>query len=164
MRADRLTRMALLVCAALVLSVVEAQIPNPVPIPGVKLGLANIVTVYAVYHYNAREVCGIVFCRVVLAAMFSANAFALLYSLAGSALCLCGMLPLRRVIDEKHLPLASVCGAVLHNIGQLAAAALIMKTAEVFMYLPFLLVSGCAAGLATGALARIVSERLKSGG
>lgn len=80
--------------------------------------LANIMTVYAVYRYRAAEVMMIVFCRIFLAAVFSGNMMALVYSFAGSVLCLTGMLLLRKVIDKNHIWLASVFGAALHNIGQ----------------------------------------------
>ena len=103
---------------ALIIFVIELQIPNPFPIPGIKLGLANIMTVYAVYRYRAAEVMMIVFCRIFLAAVFSGNMMALVYSFAGSVLCLTGMLLLRKVIDKNHIWLASVFGAALHNIGQ----------------------------------------------
>ena len=88
---------------ALIIFVIELQIPNPFPIPGVKLGLANIITVYAVYRYRAKEVMMIVFCRIVLAAVFSGNMRALAYSYAGSILCLLGMFLVRKIIDRNHM-------------------------------------------------------------
>lgn len=143
---------------ALIIFVLELQIPNPFPIPGMKLGLANIITVYAVYRYHAREVMMIVFCRIFLAAVFSGNMMALAYSFAGSILCLAGMLLLRRVIHEKYLWISSIFGAVLHNIGQVTVAALIMGMG-VFVYLPFLLVSGCLAGGFTGVCTQLIVNR-----
>lgn len=86
---------------ALIIFIVELQIPNPFPIPGIKLGLANIITVYALYNYRAGEVMMIVFVRIFLAAVFGGNMMALLYSFAGSVLCLAGMLLLKRIIDGK---------------------------------------------------------------
>ena len=116
MNAKKLTQLAMLTGIALIIFVLELQIPNPFPIPGIKLGLANIITVYAVYHYRPREVMIVVFARIFLAALFSGNMMALAYSFTGSMLCLGGMLPLRKIIDENHLWIASVIGAVLHNI------------------------------------------------
>lgn len=145
---------------ALIIFIVELQIPNPFPIPGIKLGLANIITVYALYNYRAGEVMMIVFTRIFLAAMFSGNMIALLYSLSGSVLCLAGMLILKRIIDEKHIWIASVFGAVLHNIGQIAVAVIIMGFG-VLAYLPFLLVSGCLAGAFTGGCAQMVVRRIR---
>ena len=160
MKTKRLTELAMLTAVALIIFVIELQIPNPFPIPGVKLGLANIITVYAVYHYRAGEVMLIVFVRVFLGALFGGVMSTLLYSLAGSILCLAGMIPLRKVIDEKYIWISSVFGAVLHNIGQIAVAVLITQTPGVIAYLPFLLVSGCLAGAFTGICAQLVLRRL----
>jgi heptaprenyl diphosphate synthase len=160
-RIRRLTEISVLTAVSLIIFVIELQIPNPFPIPGIKLGLANIVTVYAVYHYRAYEVAAMVAARLVLGAVFSGNFAALLYSAAGAVLCLIGMLLLRRVIDEKHLWMASVCGAILHNTGQMAAALLITGTVQLLLYYPFLLVSGCLAGAFTGLCAQLVTSRLK---
>ena len=161
MEAKKLTQLAMLTGVALIIFVVELQIPNPFPIPGIKLGLANIITVYAVYRYRAGEVMMIVFCRIFLAAVFGGNMMALAYSFAGSVLCLTGMLLLRKIIDKKHIWIASVFGAVLHNAGQILIAVLVMGTG-VLVYLSFLLVSGCLAGAFTGACAQLVVHRLKS--
>ena len=161
MRAKRLTALSLLTAAALIIFIVELQIPNPFPIPGIKLGLANIITVYAVYHYRAHEVTMLVAVRLILGAVFSGNFMALLYSAAGGALCLIGMLLLKKVIDENHLWMASVLGAVLHNTGQMAAALIVMRTPQLIAYYPFLLVSGCLAGAFTGLCAQLVTKRLK---
>lgn len=159
MRARKVTQLALLTGIALIIFVVEMQIPNPFPIPGIKLGLANIITVYAIYRYRAREVAMVVLARILLASIFSGNMAAFLYSLAGSVLCLAGMLLLKRIIEETHIWIGSVFGAVLHNIGQIAVAVLLLGTG-VLVYLPFLLVSGCLAGAFTGICAQLVLKRL----
>lgn len=161
-RVRRLTELSVLTAVALIIFVIELQIPNPFPIPGIKPGLSNIITVYAVYHYRAHEVAAVVAVRLVLGAVFSGNFMALIYSTSGAALCLIGMLLLRRWIDEKHLWSASVLGAVLHNTGQMAAALIVMQTPQLMLYYPFLLVSGCLAGLFTGLCAQFVTLRLKN--
>ena len=162
MKTNKLTRLALLTGAALIIFVIEMQIPNPFPIPGIKLGLANVITVYAVYHYRSWEAASIVVVRILLASLFSGNVTALLYSFSGSVLCLAGMLFVKRVIDEKYIWVSSVFGAVLHNIGQIAAAVLVFGT-SVLVYLPFLLVSGCLAGAFTGICAQLVIKRIGGG-
>ena len=159
MRAKKITQLALLTTIALIIFVIEMRIPNIVPIPGVKLGLANIVTVYAMYHCTAKETLLVVFVRILLGSMFGGNVSAMLYSLSGALLCMAGMLLLRRVIDEKYIWICSVLGAVLHNVGQIAAAIVIMRTTTVITYLPFLLVSGCVAGAFTGLCAQVVIKR-----
>ena len=156
MKTRKLTELALLTALALIIFIVELRIPNPIPIPGVKLGLANVITVYSLYHYRAKEEL-----LIVLGSIFGGNMMAMLYSLAGGLLCLAGMLFLRRVISEKYIWLCSVFGAVLHNIGQITVAILITGTPAIIAYLPFLLVSGCAAGAFTGGCAQFVVKRSK---
>ncbi len=156
----KLTELALLTAAALIVFVIELQIPYPFPIPGIKPGFANIITVYAAYHYRAHEVVMIAAVRILLGAVFTGNLTALIYSAAGTALCLLGMLPLRKIIDEDHIWMTSVIGAVLHNTGQMAAALILMQTPQLLIYYPFLIVSGCLAGAFTGLCAQLVTKRL----
>lgn len=160
-KVKRLTELSVLTAVALIIFVVELQIPNPFPIPGIKLGLANIITVYAVYRYKPYEAAAITVVRLILGAVFAGNFAALIYSASGAALCLIGMLILRRFIDKKHIWISSVFGAILHNTGQMAAALIITQTPQLLAYYPFLLVSGCLAGAFTGLCAQIVISRLK---
>lgn len=160
-KVKRLTELSVLTTVALIIFVVELQIPNPFPIPGIKLGLANIITVYAVYRYKPYEAAAITVVRLILGAVFAGNFAALIYSASGAALCLIGMLILRRFIDEKHIWISSVFGAILHNTGQMAAALIITQTPQLLAYYPFLMVSGCLAGAFTGLCAQIVISRLK---
>lgn len=152
--------MALLTAVALIIFVVELQIPNPIPIPGAKLGLANIITVFAIYHYRAREVVLIVFCRTVLGSIFGGNMMALFYSLAGGLLCLAGMWLLKRILSQKYIWLCSVFGAIFHNVGQIIVACIIAGMGMT-IYLTFLLVTGCLAGAFTSGCAQLVIYRLK---
>ena len=161
MNIRRMTELALLSSAALIMFVIELRIPNPFPVPGVKLGLANIVTVYAVFRYRPSETAMIVTVRLLLGAMFSGNPSALLYSAAGAVACLLGMLALRRILPEKQIWLCSVIGAMLHNIGQITAAVLIMRGFGVAAYLPILLVTGSLAGLFTGLCAQLLLGRMR---
>lgn len=159
MKSGKLAELALLTTLALILFVVEIRLPNPVPIPGVKLGLANIVTVYAIYHYRAREVFLTVIARIFLGAVFGGSIITLLYSLAGGMTCLAGMLFFRKVLSEKRIWLCSIFGAVLHNIGQIAVAVFVTGTFMVLGYLPVLIVTGCIAGAFTGICAQIIIKR-----
>lgn len=160
MKAKKLSELALLTAAALIIFAVELQIPYPFPIPGIKPGFANIITVYAVYHYRAHEAAMIAAVRILLGAVFTGNFMALIYSAAGTLLCLLGMIPLKKLIDEKHIWMTSVLGAVLHNTGQMAAALILMQTPQLLLYYPFLLVSGCLAGAFTGLCAQYITKRL----
>lgn len=163
MNTRKLTELGVLTGLALILFVIELRLPNLTPIPGVKLGLANIVTVWAAFRYKPYETAMLVAARILLGAMFSGNLSALLYSAAGAFLCLAGMLSVRGFIPQNWIWLASVLGAVFHNVGQICAAMLLMQTTAVIGYLPVLLFSGCVAGLFTGLTAQILLKRLPYG-
>lgn len=152
--------MALFTAIALTIFMVEAQLPNPIPIPGVKLGLANIVTVYALFVLGPRDTLLILLARVFLGSVFSGQMMTFWYSLAGGLACFAIMLLLRRMLTVKQIWVCSVVGAVFHNLGQLAAAILIASTPSLVVYLPYLLLAGMAAGLFTGLCAQFLTERL----
>ena len=160
MDVKRLTKLGLLTCLALIIFIIELRIPDIVPIPGVKLGLANIGTVYCIYTFTPAETAMMLFSRILLGALFSGNLMALWYSIAGGVLCFAGMVLLRRIADEKNIWFLSVIGAVLHNIGQITVAMIVLKSKTVIGYLPFLLISGCIAGLFTGISAQLITKRL----
>lgn len=160
MKTKRLAELSMLTAAALIVFIVELRFPDIIPIPGVKLGLANIFTVYAVYRFTSKEVMLMVLTRVILGSIFSTNMSALLYSLSGALLCLTGMLLLRRLIPIKYLWICSIIGAVLHNTGQILVASAVMRSLAVLAYYPVLIVSGCIAGAFTGICAQLVLKRL----
>lgn len=159
MKARRITKLALLTAVALIIFIIELQIPNIIPIPGVKLGLANIVTVYAVYKYSAKETAAILLTRVVLGAIFGGNIAAIMYSIAGAVMCLVGMLLVKRIVPLKYIWLSSILGAILHNTGQIIVAVLVMRSFAVISVYPFLLTAGCIAGAFTGLCAQFLIKR-----
>ena len=159
MKTKRLAELSMLTAAALIIFIVELRFPDILLVPGVKLGLANIITVYAVYRFSGKEVFLMVLTRVILGAVFSTNLSALIYSLAGALLCLAGMLLLRKIIPVKYLWLCSIIGAMLHNTGQMAVAVLVMRSAAVMAYYPVLIAAGCIAGAFTGICAQLVLKR-----
>lgn len=161
MKIKRITELSLLTAAALIVFIIEMRLPNLSPVQGVKLGLANIFTVYAVYKFSGREVLLMVLTRVFLGALFSSNFFALIYSLSGALLCLAGMLLLKKIIPQHYIWLCSIFGAVFHNTGQIAAAVIVMHSFSVMAYYPILIVSGCIAGAFTGLTAGFVLKRLE---
>ena len=157
----RLARMALLTALALIIFTVEAQIPAPVPIPGIKLGLANIITVYAMFRLGPRDALLILLARILLGNLFVGSVMALLFSLGGGLACWLGMLLLKRILTEKQIWVASVAGAMCHNLGQMAVTVAVYRTWELLIYLPVLLLSGIVTGLFTGLCARFLLERLE---
>ncbi len=156
----QLTTMAMLTAIALAIHVAEAQIPAPVPIPGVKLGLANIVTVYAVFTIGAGPALMILVARILLGSLFAGQAMSLLYSLAGGLLCFVVMLLLKKILTRNQIWVASVIGAIFHNIGQILVAIVVTGTPAIVSYLPVLLLSGIAAGLFTGFAAQTFIHRM----
>ncbi len=157
--AKRLTRMALLTALALIIYFVEQQIPSPVPVPGVRLGLANIVTVYAMFLLGPADTAIILLTRILLGSIFSGQLVSLLYSLSGGILCYLVMLVMRRIVSRKQIWVCSVFGAIAHNVGQILAAMLVAGTTAMIIYLPVLLVSGIIAGTFTGLCAQFVVNR-----
>lgn len=160
MSLKRLTRDAVLTAVALTIFIVELQIPELVPIPGVKLGLANIVTVTALFALGPWDALAILLCRVLLGSLFSGNMMALLYSLSGGLLSFLVMLLLKKILTEKQLWVASVFAAVTHNFGQILAAIAVTATTSLMLYLPVLVVSGVVTGLFTGLAAQFALKRL----
>ena len=159
MRPKKLVLLALLTAIALTIFLVEAQIPAPVPIPGVKLGLANIVTVFAVFAIGAKEAAAVLFCRIFLGAVFAGNFSTVLYSGAGG-LCAMGVtLLLRRLLTKKQLWVAGVLGSMAHCIGQMGAAIAITQTPALFAYLPVMLAIGIITGTFTGLCAQLLLNR-----
>ena len=160
MRAKKITSMAMLTAAALIIFIVELQIPSPVSIPGVKPGLANIVTVYAMFAMDPISALMILLCRVALGCMLSGQAMSFIYSIAGGFLAYLSMLFMRRLVTEKQIWVCSAVAAVFHNIGQIIAAVFITGTASVAAYLPVLIISGVITGVFTGLSAQFVVKRI----
>ena len=157
----RLTRAALLTAIALTIFMAEAQLPAPIPIPGVKLGLANIVTVYAIYLLGPADTLMILISRIFLGAVFSGQMMTLLYSLGGGLCCFGAMLVLRQVLGREQLWLVSPLAAVCHNLGQVLVAAAVMKTWAVLSYLPYLILAAICAGFFTGICTQLLIRRLE---
>ncbi|MBR2822960.1 MAG: Gx transporter family protein [Clostridia bacterium] len=157
--------MALLTALALVLSRVERLIPLEliIPLPGVKLGLANTVTLFALYRLSLPAAALILTARCLMGALFSGNVTALAFSLTGGLLSMLAMAAAKRC---PHLSVwgVSVLGAAGHNLGQILAASLLMHSPGVAGYLPYLLLIGTVCGCATAAVAAGVLRGLRKQG
>lgn len=161
MKPQKLTYMALLTALALIIFILESYIPAPVPIPGVKLGLANIVTLYALWTLRPREALSILLARIVLGSIFAGQLMSLLYSLSGGLLCFAVTLAMCRLLSEQQIWISSVIGAVAHNTGQILAAILVTATPGVAVYLPLLLISAVITGCFTGFAAQQLYHHMK---
>lgn len=154
-----ITITALLSSLALIFSYIEAVIPFNPGIPGVKLGIANIVTVIALYKLSIKHAALINVIRIMIAGFLFSGVFGAIYSLAGAALSLAGMIILKKT-DKFSIAGVSMAGGVLHNIGQLLIAAFLIKDIRIFIYFPVLLFSGLAAGIAVGVAATLIIRAL----
>ena len=158
--AGRITRLALLTAIALTIFLVEAQLPALTAIPGIKLGLANIVTVYAVFDLGPGDALLVLSGRVFLGAVFSGQMMTLIYSAAGGFLSWCVLCLLRKLLTGEQIWLASPVAAVFHNLGQLLAAATVLRSWAVMAWLPYLIIAAILAGLFTGVAAQALLRRL----
>lgn len=157
--AQRVALRGVLVAAAMVLSWVEAQIPAFFAVPGMKLGLTNAVVLTALYLLSSRDAVVINLVRILLVGFTFGSVSAMLYSLAGGLLSGAVMILLKKV--GRFGPVGvSVAGGISHNVGQIAVAILVLGTKYVLYYLPFLWLSGLAAGTVIGLLCGFLLRRL----
>lgn len=157
MKTKKITVMAMCIALAMILSYVESQIPS-IGIPGVKMGLANIVVVFCLYRLGWKEAAGISLLRVFLVSLLFGHVASLMYSAAGAALSLAGMLLLKK-LDRLSCVAVSVIGGVLHNVGQILVAWALLGS-NVIYYLPVLIVSGTVTGVLIGLVSALMVRRI----
>lgn len=160
MNIKKLTTLAMFTTLALIIFTVESAIPPIVPIPGIKLGLANIITLILLHNFSPKDTLMVLLMRILLASFFFGQAVSLLYSLAGGLLCFVAMLLVHKLLQGHFLVLVSIIGAIFHNLGQLSVAFLITEVPGVLVYLPFLMLSAIATGLFTGLCAHFTQRFL----
>lgn len=156
----RIARYTLLVSLAMVLSWLESLIVFPGLLPGMKVGLTNLVVVFALYRMSPRDAAAVSLARVALVSLTFGNAYSFAYSLAGAALSLAVMTGLKKTGRFSILGV-SIAGGVCHNLGQLGVAMAVLGTARLGWYLPWLMAGGVAAGTAVGAAGGIVVDRVR---
>lgn len=159
MRTKRLALCALYAAIALTIFVLEAQIPPLLPLPGIKLGLSNIVTLFALCSLGGKEAFAIVLVRIVLGNLATGRVSAIFYALGGGILSFLTMLFAMRFVKPSQLWVVGVLGGLAHNIGQTCVAVAITQTVELFVYLPVLLLCGIVTGALTGLCAQILKNR-----
>lgn len=160
MKAKKLTLMSMFLGFSLVIFILEVQIPPILPIPGIKLGLANVITLLSLFWLGRKETFIILVLRVILSAVFAGNAVGFIYSLAGGILAFAVMSVSAGILGERLMWTVSIIGAIGHNTGQIAAACFIMKTPALIWYLPVLLISAVITGAFTGAAAQLTYRHL----
>ena len=171
--------MAALTAAALIIFVIEAQVPLPFPIWGVKLGLANSVTLFALFFrrgdtrastperpgsevsLTAVDAFLILVCRIILGALFTGRFVTFVFSVSGGLLGFAAQAVTKRFVSNKQIWVCGAIGAVFHNVGQIFAAMLLMGTPAIAAYLPVLIAAGIVTGVITGLAAQITLSRIR---
>ena len=157
--AQAVAHIALMAALALIFSYVEAIIPYNPGIPGIKLGIANIVTLIALYKFGWKDAAAVSVIRIVVAGLLFNGVFGMLYALAGAFVSMIGMILLKKT-NLFSVVGVSMAGGVLHNVGQLLIAALIIEDSRIFFYFPVLMFSGIVAGIAIGVAATLILRAL----
>ena len=160
METRRIAQIGVLVSLAMVLSYLESLFPVFLAVPGIRIGLANIAIVFALYHLGFRAALGISVVRVVLSALLFGSVISMSYSLCGALISLAMMAILKRS-GLFGTVAVSVVGGVSHNLGQIAVACLILQTKAIAYYAPVLILSGTASGVVVGLVSAAVITRLE---
>lgn len=164
MKTRKLTFMSMLLVLAIIIFTVESQLPPIAPIPGIKLGLANVINLMALYMLGRRESFIILVLRIVLSSIFAGNFTGFMYSLSGGIICFLFMSVMSLFIKENRMWVVSVFGAIGHNIGQIVIACFIMGTFQIIWYLPILMISGIITGTFTGIAAQTALKHMRKTG
>ncbi len=156
----KLTALAVYATLALAVYAIESAVPPLVPLPGIKLGLANVVTLILLQQYTAKDAFLVLTVRILLSALLFGQALSLLYSLAGGIVSFAVMCPSNRLLRRKLPFLTGALGGLSHNLAQLLTAYAVTSTAGVLVYLPYMAASGILAGLFTGLCAHFAGRYL----
>ena len=155
----KLTTLGLLTAIALTIFMVETQIPAILPLPGVKLGLANIVTVFTVFALSPLDGALVLTARIFLGAVFAGNFSTIFYSAAGGLCAILTTILLRKILKPSQLWVAGCFGAITHSIGQMAMAVFMLGTPSILIYLPVMVIISIITGLFTGLCAQHLVNR-----
>lgn len=161
MKSKKIATFGLLVALAFILSYVETLIPLPIPVPGMKLGLANLVVITALYGMGSKEALSLSVLRIILVGFTFGNLSTMAFSFGGGLLSW-SLMALFHKSRWFSIVGVSVIGGVSHNIGQILVAMLIIKNSNLVYYLPFLLITGVITGILIGILGFILVKRLKN--
>lgn len=152
--------MGLMAAIAIIFGYIETLLPIFTGIPGIKLGLANLVTVFMLYVFTLKEAAVIATIRILVIGFLFGSLFSILFSLAGGYLSLMVMAWMKKVPGLSVIGV-SIAGGVTHNIGQILVAVLVVENIKLFYYVPVLLVAGLVTGLLIGIVGQMLIRRLK---
>lgn len=153
---------AMMTANALTIFVLEAQLPPLAPIPGIKLGLANVVTLATILLLGNKAGIAVHILRIFLGTLFTGQAVSFLYSMSGGICCLLVMLLTVRLFGKNLIWLVSILAAIAHIGGQLVVAMWVLETVSIVLYLPILLFSSILTGFFTGMCVQIIIKRYPS--
>lgn len=159
-KTKKLVYFAFLVTLATALAFAESLLPNPLPLPGVKLGLANMVTLLVLYLFGLKEGLALSLLRVLFSSLLGGTFLAVAFwlSFSGALVSTLVMALVLKLVPSLSIMGVSMVGAVFHNLGQLLVAGFLIQTFSIFYYFPFLLLAGIPIGLTTGYLARLLLD------
>ncbi len=156
----KLAALSLYTALSLIIYAVESAIPPLVPIPGIKPGLSNIITLILLRNYSVKDTALVLGTRILLSTLLFGQAVSLLYSLAGGVCSLAAMYGINRLLHNRYAFITGMTGGLAHNLGQLFIAYLLTAVPGVLLYLPFLVLAGLIAGLFTGLCAHFAQKYL----
>lgn len=160
MSSKRIAMYGLIIALAMILSYIESLIPLSFAVPGMKIGLTNIVVVFALYRMKKIDAVIISIIRVIMNSTLFGNAYSFMYSIAGACLSLTAMFLLKKSGRFSAVGV-SVGGGICHNLGQILVASMVFETGKLIYYFPALCVSGTVAGIFVGVAAGIITDRIK---
>ncbi|MBQ6699081.1 MAG: Gx transporter family protein [Oscillospiraceae bacterium] len=161
MKTKKVAMLGLTIALAMIMSYIEALVPLSFAVPGIKMGLANIVIIFVLYKIGTKEAILVSLIRVILVSLLFSNVMAMWYSLAGAALSLAVMWALKKT-DKFSVTGVSVAGGIMHNVGQIITAMILLETQQIIVYLPVLLITGTATGVVIGIVAGLVIKRFNN--
>lgn len=161
MKTNKIATLGLAIALAMIMSYIEALVPLSFAVPGIKMGLANIVIIFVLYKIGTKEAILVSVIRVILVSLLFSNAMAMAYSIAGAVLSLLVMWILKKT-DRFSVIGVSIAGGIMHNVGQIVMAVILLGTEQIALYLPVLIITGTATGIVIGIVAGLVINRFKN--
>ncbi|MBQ5357118.1 MAG: Gx transporter family protein [Oscillospiraceae bacterium] len=161
MKTKKVAMLGLTIALAMIMSYIEALVPLSFAVPGIKMGLANIVIIFVLYKIGTKEAILVSLIRVILVSLLFSNVMAMAYSIAGAVLSLSVMWLLKKT-DRFSFVGVSIAGGIMHNVGQIIMAVILLGTEQIALYLPVLIITGTVTGVVIGIVSGLVINRFKT--
>ena len=160
MKTKKVAMLGLSIALAMIMSYIEVLVPLSFAVPGIKMGLANIVIIFVLYKIGTKEAILVSLIRVILVSLLFSNVMAMWYSLAGAVLSL-GIMWILKKTDKFSVVGVSIAGGIMHNVGQIIMAVIVLGTEQIALYLPVLVITGTVTGVVIGIVSGLVINRFK---